>query len=89
MNEPGGAFNFGTALPLELDRIEVVRGAASSLYGTDALAGVIHLVTRHGRRGAPGVARGGAKAGASPGGGRGRHLGCSRALRLERRAGPL
>lgn len=46
VNEPGGAFDFGAELPLELDRIEVVRGAASSLYGTDALAGVIQLVTR-------------------------------------------
>jgi vitamin B12 transporter len=46
VNEPGGAFNFGTAVPLELDRIEVVRGAAGSVYGTDALAGVIQLVTR-------------------------------------------
>jgi vitamin B12 transporter len=32
--------------------VEVVRGAASSLYGTDALAGVVHLVTRRGA-GAP------------------------------------
>ena len=39
VNEPGGAFNFGSALPLELERVEVVRGAASSLYGTDALGG--------------------------------------------------
>ena len=46
VNQPGGGFDFGSALPLELDRLEVVRGAASSLYGTDALAGVIHLVTR-------------------------------------------
>jgi vitamin B12 transporter len=45
-NEPGGVFNLGSLLPLELERIEVVRGAESSLYGTDALAGVIHLVTR-------------------------------------------
>jgi vitamin B12 transporter len=46
VNEPGGSFNFGTLVPLELERIEVVRGAASSVYGTDALAGVIQLVTR-------------------------------------------
>jgi vitamin B12 transporter len=46
VNEPGGAFNFGSQLPLELDRVEVVRGATSSLYGTDALAGVVQLVTR-------------------------------------------
>ncbi len=38
-------------VPLELERVEVVRGAASSLYGSDALAGVIQLVTRTGRRG--------------------------------------
>ena len=48
VNEPGGAFDFGALLPLELEQVEVVRGAASSLYGTDALAGVVHLVTRHG-----------------------------------------
>jgi outer membrane cobalamin receptor len=46
LNEPGGAYNFGTRLPLELERVEVVRGATSSLYGTDALAGVVNLVTR-------------------------------------------
>ena len=28
-----------------IDRIEVVRGAASSLYGTDAIGGVINLIT--------------------------------------------
>jgi vitamin B12 transporter len=46
LNEPGGAFNFGALLPLEIERIEVVRGAASSLYATDALAGVVQIVTR-------------------------------------------
>jgi vitamin B12 transporter len=46
VNEPGGEYNLGPQLPLELERVEVVRGATSSLYGTDALAGVIHLVTR-------------------------------------------
>jgi outer membrane receptor protein involved in Fe transport len=45
-NEPGGAFDFGALALLEVERIEVVRGAASSLYGTDALAGVLQLVTR-------------------------------------------
>jgi outer membrane cobalamin receptor len=46
VNQPGGAYDFGTALPFELERVEVVRGAASSLYGTDALAGVVSLQTR-------------------------------------------
>ena len=49
VNQPGGGFDFGSLLPLELDRIEVVRGAASSLYGTDALAGVVQLFTRRGQ----------------------------------------
>ena len=53
INEPGGAYDFGSTLPLELERIELVRGAASALYGTDALAGVLHLVTRRGERGDP------------------------------------
>jgi outer membrane cobalamin receptor len=56
VNEPGGSFNFGTFVPLELDRIEVVRGAASSVYGTDALAGVIQIVTRQADAGeSPGI----------------------------------
>ena len=42
----GGGIQPRPLLPLELERVEVVRGAASSLYGTDALAGVVHLVTR-------------------------------------------
>ena len=46
VNQPGGAYDFGTALPFELERVEIVRGAASSLYGTDALAGVVSLQTR-------------------------------------------
>src|SRR3990172_3935516 len=49
VNQPGGAYDFGTALPFELERVEVVRGAASALYGTDALAGVVHIMSRRGR----------------------------------------
>jgi outer membrane cobalamin receptor len=51
VNEPGGEHNFGPDLPLAVERVEVVRGAGSSLYGSDALAGVVHLVTRRGRPG--------------------------------------
>jgi vitamin B12 transporter len=51
VNQPGGAFDFGIALPFELEQVEVVRGAASSLYGTDALAGVVSLQTRRARPG--------------------------------------
>lgn len=46
VNEPGGAYDFAAALPLELERVELLRGAASSLYGTDAMSGVLQMVTR-------------------------------------------
>ncbi|MCX7946464.1 MAG: TonB-dependent receptor [Hydrogenophilus sp.] len=35
------------AIPLEaIERIEIVRGPASALYGSEAIGGVIHIVTR-------------------------------------------
>lgn len=34
----------------QIERIEVVRGPRSSLYGADAIGGVIQIFTRHGRR---------------------------------------
>jgi vitamin B12 transporter len=38
-------------LPVEqIERIEVVRGPRSSLYGADAIGGVIQIFTRHGSR---------------------------------------
>ncbi|HVX89078.1 MAG TPA: TonB-dependent receptor, partial [Gemmatimonadales bacterium] len=48
VNQPGGAFNFN-ALTLDgVERIEVVRGPGSVLYGTDAIAGVVQIFTRQG-----------------------------------------
>src|SRR5258708_487491 len=35
-------------LPADLDRVEVVRGSGSSIYGTNAIGGVINLVPRTG-----------------------------------------
>jgi vitamin B12 transporter len=67
VNQPGGAFDFGTALPFELERVEVVRGAASALYGTDALAGVVQLVTRRPPPGAPPSVRAEAEGGSFDG----------------------
>jgi vitamin B12 transporter len=45
-NTRGGSFDFAT-LPVEsIERIEVVRGPLSAVYGSDALAGVVNVVTR-------------------------------------------
>ncbi|MDB4888525.1 MAG: TonB-dependent receptor [Gemmatimonadetes bacterium] len=48
VNDAGGAFDFSTLSTDNLDRIEIVRGPASVLYGSDAMAGVIQLFTRLG-----------------------------------------
>lgn len=42
-----GHFNLNLAVPLDqIERIEVLRGPAASLYGSDAMGGVINIVTR-------------------------------------------
>ncbi len=46
--DPGNAFNFGVDTLEDLERIEVVRGPMSGLYGSGAIGGVINLVTRKG-----------------------------------------
>ncbi|MEO7457926.1 MAG: TonB-dependent receptor [Gemmatimonadaceae bacterium] len=48
VNDAGGAFDFSTLSTDNVDRIEIVRGPASVLYGSDAMAGVIQLFTRQG-----------------------------------------
>lgn len=45
-NSRGGSFNFANLNTAEIERIEVVRGPYSSIYGSDALSGVINIVTR-------------------------------------------
>jgi vitamin B12 transporter len=49
-----GAFNFADFTTDDIDRIEVVRGPQSTIYGPRALAGVIQIFTKQGT-GTPGV----------------------------------
>jgi outer membrane cobalamin receptor len=48
VTEPGGTFDFGTVPLTGVDRIEVLRGAQSTLYGSDAMTSVVQLFSRSG-----------------------------------------
>ncbi len=48
-NQPGGSFDFAFLSTDNVERIEVVRGPASVLYGSDAMSGVVQIFTRQGR----------------------------------------
>ena len=45
----GGTAELQYLDPDQIERIEIVRGPVSSLYGADAVGGVIHVFTRQGR----------------------------------------
>src|SRR5437868_2270964 len=48
VNSTGGAFDFSHLTTDNIDRIEIVRGPASVLYGADAVTGVVQIFTRRG-----------------------------------------
>jgi outer membrane cobalamin receptor len=54
INENGGFFDMQGLTLSNLDRVEVARGPQSAVYGSSAVSGVVHFLTR---RGAPGPAR--------------------------------
>jgi vitamin B12 transporter len=47
-NTRGGSYDFSTLDLNDIERIEFVRGPASAVYGSDAVGGVINIITRHG-----------------------------------------
>jgi vitamin B12 transporter len=53
----GGAFNLESLPVAALERVEVVRGPVSSIYGSTGLSGVVHLFTRRSGHSAVGGTR--------------------------------
>jgi vitamin B12 transporter len=45
-NTLGGSFDFSTLSTDNVERIEIVRGPMSALYGSEAIAGVINVISR-------------------------------------------
>ena len=52
-NDIGGGFDFAQLSTTGVEQVEVMRQTNSVLYGSDALAGVVSIATRHGRTRTP------------------------------------
>ncbi len=49
-NSRGGAYDFDNLDLQSIDRIELVRGAQSAVYGSDSLSGLVNVVTARGQQ---------------------------------------
>jgi vitamin B12 transporter len=68
---PSGVTNLATLLLDNVDRIEILKGAASAVYGSSAMGGVVNVITRQSRGKISGTAQaGGGSFGVSDFGGR-------------------
>src|SRR5215208_4531831 len=47
-NVLGGSYDFSAMSTDNIEQVEIVRGPLSSIYGSDAVAGVINIISRHG-----------------------------------------
>ena len=63
-NDPvsGSLFDFAHLSAYDVERIEILRGPQSALWGSDAIGGVVNIITRRGKAGyqVSGIAEGGA-----------------------------
>lgn len=50
VNDPGGSYDWAHLTTDDVERIEIVRGPVSVLYGSDAVAGVVQIFTHGGSR---------------------------------------
>lgn len=48
---PAGAYDFASLDPYGVERIEVLRGPQSILYGSDAIGGVVNIISKSGQDG--------------------------------------
>ena len=48
LNQPGGSIDLAHLTTDNVDRIEILRGPASVLYGSDAMTGVVQIFTKNG-----------------------------------------
>ena len=55
VNEPGNAVDFSNFTLDNVDKVEIVRGAESAIYGTDAVSGVIQVISHRGTTRVPEV----------------------------------
>mgnify|MGYP001818562165 CR=1 FL=1 len=49
VNAPGGSFDFSSLSTANIEKIEIVRGPASVLYGANAATSVINIITQKGQ----------------------------------------
>jgi len=49
VNQPGGGFDLAELTTRNVERVEIMRGPGSAIYGSDAMTGVVHIITRTGR----------------------------------------